>query len=181
MAAKYTAACRTSSSATALAIGPIRSSSFRAALLKYFIWRTRYSAGRPAISADSGCPCPDMRWQEPHAFLAALPSAVTIRGAGPCSSGNQSGGLALLPTLGASYTLVLPGTWTGPAASTLGGCTLSGMLYAQDGRPLGTDVGFCAAVAKASNGARSRILIQWLINLGKHTPGRQTSALVKLF
>ena len=37
MAAKYSAACRTSSSDMALAIGPMRVSSLRAPLLKYFI------------------------------------------------------------------------------------------------------------------------------------------------
>src|SRR5579864_3331728 len=29
-----------------------------------------YSAGRPAMSADSECPCPDMRWQVPQAIFA---------------------------------------------------------------------------------------------------------------
>src|SRR5579863_5051590 len=103
-----------------------------------------YSAGRPARSADSGCPCPDMRWQEPQAIIFTPGSPFTLRGAGPCSSGNQSGGFALLATLAASYSFVLPGTWTGPVGCTLGGCTLSGMLYAHEGRPLGIDVGTCA-------------------------------------
>ena len=53
-AAKYAAASFTSSSETARAIGPMRPSSFRAPLLKYFICRTMYSAGMPAMSADSG-------------------------------------------------------------------------------------------------------------------------------
>jgi len=45
---------------------------------------------------------------------------------------------------------------------------LSGMLYAQEGRPLGTDCGTCAAVAKANNGARGRTLIQLLINIRRN-------------
>src|SRR5712671_4020225 len=98
-----------------------------------------YSAGRPAISADSGCPCPDIRWHDPQAIIATPGSPFTIRGAGPCSSGNQSGGFALLPTFAPSYSFALPGTCSGPAGSTLGGCTLSGILYAQEGRPLGID------------------------------------------
>jgi hypothetical protein len=44
----------------------------------------------------------------------------------------------------ASYTLLLPGTRTGPLAGALGGCTLSGMLNAHAGRQLGTDNGACA-------------------------------------
>ena len=56
------------------------------------------------MSADSGCPCPDMRWQEPHAASAVPASPFTIQGAGPCSSGNQSGGLALPATAAASYS-----------------------------------------------------------------------------
>src|SRR6202035_5572822 len=122
-----------------------------------------YSAGRPAISADSGCPCPDMRWQEPHAIIVTPASPFTIRGAGPCSSGNQSGGFELLATPAASYSLVLPGTWTGPVVSTLGGCILSGMLYAQGGSPLGTACGTCAAVTNASSAARGRTLTQLVI------------------
>src|SRR5208282_1736957 len=119
-----------------------------------------YSAGRPAILADSGWPCPDIRWQAPQAIMVTPPSPVTIRGAGPCSLGNQSGGFAVLAVFEASYSLALPGKWIGPVTSTLGGCNLSGMLYAQGGRPLGTDCGTCAAVAKANSGVRSRILIQ---------------------
>src|SRR5713101_7036751 len=103
-----------------------------------------YSAGRPAISADSGCPCPDMRWQEPQAIILTPGSPFTMRGAGGCSSGNQSGGFALLPVFAASYTLVLPGTWTGPVGCTVGGCTLSGMLNAQEGRRFGIVSGSCA-------------------------------------
>src|SRR5579864_2584804 len=122
-----------------------------------------YSAGRPAMSADSGCPCPDMRWQVPHAIFAIPDSSFTIRGAGPCSSGNQSGGFPLLATCTASNTLVLPGTLTGPVALTMGGCTLSGMLYAHEGSPLGTDVGICAAAGKENSKANGRILIQLLI------------------
>src|ERR1700730_16926424 len=156
IAAKYSAACRTSSSEVVLAIGPMRVSSFRAPLLKYFISRMKYSTGRPAISADSGCPCPDMRWQEPQAGRDTPASPFTIRGAAGCSSGNQSGGFALLAILAASYSLLLPGTRIGPVVSTLGGCALSGMLYAQGGRPLGTDCGACAAAETANREARGR-------------------------
>src|ERR1700693_3285806 len=119
-----------------------------------------YSAGRPAMSADSGCPCPDMRWQVPQGILASPDSSFTIRGAGPCSSGNQSGGFQLLATWAGSYTLALPGTLTGPVVFTVGGCTLSGMLYAHEGRPLGTDCGTCAAEGKDTRETRARILIQ---------------------
>src|SRR5438445_665331 len=98
MAAKYSAAARTSSSDTALAIGAMRSFSFRAPLLKYFIWRTMYSAGRPAISADSGWPWPDMRWQVPHVAPGGAFGPLAIWGAGGCSSGNQSGGFVVLRT-----------------------------------------------------------------------------------
>src|SRR5580700_9826207 len=125
-----------------------------------------YSAGRPAMSADSECPCPDMRWQVPQAIFAVPLSSFTIRGAGPCSLGNQSGGFPLLATCAGSYTLVLPGTLTGPVALTLGGCTLSGMLYAHEGSPFGTDCGICAAAVKDNSKAKGRILIQLLIVLG---------------
>src|SRR5437016_8124453 len=131
----------------------MRASSLRAPLLKSFIWRRMYSMGRPAMSADSGCPCPDIRWQEPQAARTTPASPFTIPGAAPCSSGNQSGGFALLAALAASYSLLLPGTWTGPVASTLGGCTLSGMLYAQGGRPLGIVCDTSAADARANSEA----------------------------
>jgi len=100
--------------------------------------------------------------------LSRSGSSFTILGAAPCSLGNQSGGFALFATSAASYTLVLPARWTGPVASARGACTLSGMLYAQEGRPLGTDCGTCAAVAKANSGARGKTLIQLLINLGRN-------------
>src|ERR1700730_2667801 len=103
-----------------------------------------YSAGSPAISADLGFPLPDMRWQEPQAIILTPGSPFTMRGAAGCSSGNQSGGFALLPVFAASYSLVLPGKWTGPVGSTVGGCTLSGILNAQEGRPLGIVSGSCA-------------------------------------
>src|SRR6266516_5576260 len=105
MAAKYAAASRTSSSETARAIGPMRVSSLRAPLLKYVICRMMYSGGMPARSADSGCPCPDIRWHDPHAFGIG---PFTLRGAGGCSSGNQSGGFALPAIAAASYSLLLP-------------------------------------------------------------------------
>src|ERR1700687_6013893 len=101
-----------------------------------------------------------MRWQEPHACSAAPACPFTTRGAEPCSSGNQSGGFAPLATFSASYSLLLPGTWIGPVAGTVGGCTLSGMLNAQEGRPLGIDSGACAAAPTTRNGARRRALIQ---------------------
>src|SRR5438874_11176649 len=116
------------------------------------------------MSPDSGCPCPDIRWQEPQAARATPASPFTIPGAGPCSSGNQSGGFALLAALAGSYSLLLPGTWTGPVASTPGGCTLSGMLYAQEGRPLGIVCDTSTAEANANIKARGRTLIQLLIN-----------------
>src|SRR5580704_4715932 len=100
-----------------------------------------------------------MRWQEPQAIMVTPPSPVTIRGAGPCSSGNQSGGVALPAIFAASYSWLLPGTRTGPCAGTLVGCTLSGMLYAQSGRPLGTDNGAWAATTTDQNEAQDRTAI----------------------
>src|SRR5262245_39610236 len=92
--AKYSADLRTSSSEVTFAMGLMRASSFLALLLKYSIWRMRYATGSPARSADSGCPWPLIKWHDPHAILVTPPSPVTIAGAGPCSSGNQSGGVA---------------------------------------------------------------------------------------
>src|ERR1700680_2757183 len=101
-----------------------------------------------------------MRWQEPQACNAAPASPFTTRGAGPCSSGNQSGGFAPFATFSASYSLLLPGTRIGPVVGTVGGCTLSGMLNAQAGRPLGIDSGACAAAPTTTSGASRRALIQ---------------------
>src|SRR5579859_8043120 len=122
----------------------------------------RYSAGRPAISADSGCPCPDMRWQEPHAMVTPA-SPFTIRGAGACSSGNQSGGVAFPAIFAASYSFALPGTRTVPVGSGPGGWTLSGMLNAHEGKPLGTVSGVCAGLTNAHSEARGRTTIQVFI------------------
>ena len=83
-----------------------------------------YSAGIPAMSADSGCPCPDIRWHDPHAFGIG---PFTLFGAAGCSSGNQSGGFAP-PIAVASYSLLLPATRTTLGTFGSGGCTLSGML-----------------------------------------------------
>src|ERR687884_1921112 len=103
-----------------------------------------YSAGMPAMSADSGCPWPDIRWHVPHAFGIG---PFTLFGAGGCSSGNQSGGFALPAIAVASYSLLLPATRTTLGTFGSGGCTLSGMLNAHSGRPFGIVVGagFCAA------------------------------------
>src|SRR6266508_2077044 len=122
-----------------------------------------YSAGMAAMSADSGCPWPDIRWQEPQAFGA---SPFTLRGAAGCSSGYQSGGLLLAVTVAASYSLLLPGARTLPVSASLGGCTLSGMLYAHSGRPFGMvcGTGFCAAAVAAKSATRSGILIQLRID-----------------
>src|SRR5215467_11160764 len=125
-----------------------------------------YSAGRPAISADSGWPCPDIRWQEPQALSAAPASPFTILGAAPCSSGNQSGGFALPATAAASYSRVLPGTWTVPFGASVGGCTESGMLYAHDGNPFGIVCGAggaCARTAIANSDTSSAALIEMRI------------------
>src|SRR5437773_2716104 len=122
-----------------------------------------YSAGIPAMSADSGCPCPDIRWHVPQAFGIG---PFTLRGAAGCSSGNQSGGFALPAIAVASYSLLLPGARTVRGTAVSGGCTLSGMLYAQEGRPLGTDsgtCGTCAAAAKGNSEARARTLVQLLM------------------
>ena len=98
------------------------------------------------MSADSGWPCPDIRWQEPHAASLAPGSPFTTFGAGPCSSGNQSGGLLLPATAAASYSRLLPGTRSVPFGVSFGYCTASGMLNAQDGRPFGivSGAGACA-------------------------------------
>ena len=71
----------------------------------------------PAMSADSGWPWPDIRWQEPHA-IAIAGSPLTDRGAGGCSSGNQSGGFAFPAILAASYSFELPGALTMPSGRT---------------------------------------------------------------
>jgi hypothetical protein len=120
------------------------------------------------MSADSGCPCPDIRWQEPHA-----PSIgpATTRGGTGCWSGNQSGGFLLSATAAASYSLVLPGTRTIPVIGSMGGCTGSGMLKAHAGRPSGIVTGadgLCAAaVAAAKNAQISKILSERTTALGR--------------
>jgi len=86
---------RTSSSGTAFAIGHARVV-FSGAALEIIHLPDDVLGGSPAISADSGCPCPDMRWHEPHAISATPGSPFTMRGAGPCSSGNQSEGWSCL-------------------------------------------------------------------------------------
>src|SRR5262245_61652418 len=91
----------------------------------------------PAMSAASGWPWPDIRWHAPHANLIPWPP-VPARGAGGCSSGNQSGGLAVPATLAHSYSFALPGALTMPSTRTAAGWTLSGMLNAQSGSPSGT-------------------------------------------
>src|SRR6266849_3418484 len=91
----------------------------------------------PAMSAASGWPWPDIRWHAPHANLIPGPP-VTDRGAGGCSSGNQSGGFAVPATLAHSYSFALPGALTIPSGRTAAGWILSGMLNAQSGSPAGT-------------------------------------------
>src|SRR5882672_4564862 len=109
----------------------------------------------PAMSAASGWPWPDIRWQAPHANLIPGPP-VTDRGAGGCSSGNQSGGLAVPATLAHSYSFALPGALTIPSTRTAVGCTLSGMLKAQSGSPSGTVSASCALTPRATrSGARA--------------------------
>src|SRR4029077_4792801 len=109
------------------AIGPIRASSFRDPLLKYVICLMMYSAGIPAMSADSGCPWPDIRWHEPHAFGIG---PLTLRGGAGGPSGNQSGGFAWPATAVASSPFAAPGARTVAGTLGSGGCTLSGMLKA---------------------------------------------------
>src|SRR5258705_10021916 len=122
-----------------------------------------YSAGMPAMSADSGWPCPDIRWHEPHAFGIG---PFTLRGGAGCSSGNQSGGFALPATAVASISFAAPGARTTAGTFGSGGCTLSGILNAHSGRPFGIVVGagFCAAVATVNTDTRSRALIQLLMD-----------------
>src|SRR6185295_3370267 len=97
----------------------------------------RYAAGCPAISIASEWLWPDIIWQEPQAKRVPSPP-VTALGAGGCSSGNQSGGVAFPAIFLASYSLELPGARTMPSTLTAQGCTLSGTLNAQSGRPAGT-------------------------------------------
>src|SRR6185369_4424500 len=134
-------------------MGSMRLTSRRAPDLKSFICRMKYSTGSPATSADSGWPWPDIRWHEPHAFGAG---PATTRGAGRCSSGNQSGGFVLPAIAAASYSRALPGARTTPVIGVAGGCTASGTLNAQSGSPLGktNGAGVCAAA-----GARSEVSI----------------------
>ena len=84
----------------------------------------------------------------PQANLTPCPP-VTTRGAGGCSSGNQSGGLPLPAIFAASYSFELPGTRTVPSARTEVGWTLSGMLNAQSGSPAGTLSAACACSSRA--------------------------------
>src|ERR1700724_4395589 len=95
------------------------------------------------MSAASGWLWPDIRWHEPHANLTPAPP-VTARGAGGCSSGNQSGGFAFPATLAHSYSFALPGALTMPSGRTADGWTLSGMLNVQSGSPGGTERASCA-------------------------------------
>src|SRR5262249_15696361 len=108
-----------------------------------------YSAGMPARSADSGWPCPDIRWHAPHANRRPGPPA-TDTGAGGCSSGNQSGGFVLPATLAHSYSRALPGARTMPSGRTADGCSLSGMLNAHSGSPGGRVSGSCALTSTRS-------------------------------
>src|SRR4029450_9817163 len=108
-----------------------------------------YSAGMPAMSADSGWPWPDIRWQAPHANRLPGPPA-TDDGAGGCSSGNQSGGFVLPATLAHSYSRALPGARTMPSGRTAEGCSLSGMLNAHSGSPAGRVNGSCALTSTRS-------------------------------
>src|SRR6516165_6995881 len=106
------------------------------------------------MSADSGWPCPDIRWHEPQANRIPAPP-VTARGAAGCSSGNQSGGLALPPILAASYSFALPGALMIPSILTAVGCTLSGMLKAQSGSPAGTLSSACALTSRTMRSGAS--------------------------
>src|SRR5258705_13206716 len=109
----------------------------------------------PAMSADSGWPWPDIRWQAPHANLLPGPPA-TDAGAGGCSSGNQSGGFVFPETLAHSYSLALPGALTMPCGRTAVGWTLSGILNVQSGSPSGTLSSSCALrFDTMSSGARA--------------------------
>src|SRR5215470_9633741 len=98
-----------------------------------------------------------MRWHEPHA--KAIPeSPLTDRGAGGCSSGNQSGGFAFPAIFVASYSLALPGTRTMPVGPAPAGWTASGILKAHDGSPSGTVSAVCAAsVCTANAVARAQL------------------------
>src|SRR5262245_58636421 len=107
-----------------------------------------YSAGMPAMSADSGWPWPDIRWHAPHANRLPGPPA-TDAGAGGCSSGNQSGGFVLPATLAHSYSRALPGARTMPSGRTAEGCSLSGMLNAHSGSRAGRVSCSCALTSCA--------------------------------
>src|SRR5882757_2049013 len=114
-----------------------------------------YAAGKPARSAASGWPWPDIRWHAPHANLLPGPPA-TDGGAGGCSSGNQSGGFVFPETLAHSYSLALPGALTMPCGRTAVGWTLSGILNVQSGSPSGTLSSSCALrFDTMSSGARA--------------------------
>src|SRR5438045_2157530 len=146
----------------------MRLTSTRTPVLKSIIVRTMCSAGRPARSADSGWPCPDIRWQAPHANLLPGPPA-TDSGAGGCSSGNQSGGFEFPETLAHSYSFALPGALTMPCGRTAVGWTLSGILNAQSGSPAGTVSGSCALISCAlRSGARAHTRTPMQVFVGRN-------------
>src|SRR5215467_4417388 len=136
------------------------------------------------MSAASGWPWPDIRWHAPHANLIPWPP-VTDFGAGGCSSGNQSGGLAVPATLAHSYSFALPGALTIPCGRTALGCTLSGMLNAQSGSPAGTVSASCAPSPPAiTTGARAHtrtvmrtdVLVRWITAGLLSHPRRRSAA-----
>src|ERR1700722_17175700 len=96
-----------------------------------------------------------MRWQDPQAIVIPAPP-FTERGAGPCSSGNQSGGFALPAMAAASYSFALPLARTIPSGRTEDSWFWSGIFKAQLGRPAGT-VRVCARITGANMHASTHV------------------------
>ena len=127
----------------------IRIGSFLFPLLKSFIVWTKYSGVSPCTSPDSGCPSPFMRWHDPHANpLFPLPS-VTMRGAGPCAFGNQSGGAFKSSICGIVKLLLLPSTVNCPSSFSASGGLLTTMFAVGYAQPRSLPAGACANKAAA--------------------------------
>ena len=76
--------------------------------LKSASWRRMYAAETPARLADSGWPSPEARWQDAHPSMSPPAPCATTFGIGACSSGNQSGGLAISSICSCVYAWYFP-------------------------------------------------------------------------
>ena len=145
MAAKYSAACRTSSSEVAFAIGPMRASSFRDSAFEIVHLAHDVLGGEAGDVGGFGMPL--SRHEVAGCRMPSSPLPVHLSRFGARGRVRRETSRADSRCLRLSRRRTLwccPAQWTGPVGSTLGGCTLSGMLYAHEGSPLGIDCGTCA-------------------------------------